>query len=303
MQRRHFLVSGLVMMAGCKRQPEHARVDPALASLIPADTLALAGLRLDLLKKTESWSRILPQEEKQRALGDFEKRTGINLSEEIHELVYCLGGKHPIALVRGKFANGGVANSGIEPQLKIEGGQKFPYKGYMLIGKEETAATFLNSSVVVAGTAAAIRDLIDVQAKGSAVPAGLLEMVKGLPPTAHFYVVSDKPKLPEGGIMGFKSLPIEPKLVSAFVDMSLGAKLKAQIDFAQDGDAKKLNDLLRAGMSLLRQMSRAEAPAVTKLFDSLVMTGEGTKWTAEGEVPLDVVREGVRMLDGMAGRV
>jgi hypothetical protein len=303
MQRRHFVLSGLVLAAGCKRQPEHARVDPALASLIPGDTLALAGLRLDLLKKTETYSKLLPEAEKKRVLGDFERRTGINLEDEIHEIVYCLGGKLPVALVRGKFTNGGVANSGLEPQLKIEGGQKFPYKGYMLIGKEETAATFLNSSVVVAGTAAALRDLIDVQAQGSQTPQGLVEMVKQLPPSSHMYMVSDRPKLPEGGVMGFRSLPLELKTVKAHVDMSVGAKLKVEIDFSREGDAKKLNDLVRAGMGLLRQMQKGEVSAEAKLLDSLVMTGEGMKWTAEGEVPLDVMREGLRRVDRMAGGV
>src|SRR5436190_3993219 len=107
MLSRRALLAAPFLITSCNRTPTHQRVDPALAPLIPADTTALAGIRVDNLKKTPAWAKLFPPNSPS-PFGAFEKRTGMDLRNSLYEVVYCLGGKHPVALVRGKFVDGGT---------------------------------------------------------------------------------------------------------------------------------------------------------------------------------------------------
>ena len=53
------LLAGLVSLAACgPTHPTSVHVDPALLTLVPRDTLMLAGMKLDAARKTPSYEKL-----------------------------------------------------------------------------------------------------------------------------------------------------------------------------------------------------------------------------------------------------
>lgn len=295
LSRRQLLLSPLLLLS-CNREITHQRVDPALAPLIPQDTTTLIGVRADNLRNTPAWDKLFPAQGP-ITLEALKKRTGLDLRTGMHEAVLCSGGKHRVALIRGKFVDGGITNAGIEPDLKLEGAQKLPYKGFSLIGREEEAVTFFNSSVAAAGRASALRSLIDSREIKNTVPQALLAMVETLPPESHIYVVSTSPSIPETGIGGVRSLPLSLKSAKAYLDFRSGAALQAEAVGASDADAKKLIDGLRGIISILRMTLKGEQKDLIGLLDAMQLYQEGAVVRIQANISLDAVLNGLKSLD------
>ncbi len=289
LSRRAALLAALGL-AACKREATHQRVDPALAPLIPAGTTTLIGVRVDNLRKTPAWAKLSPM------LNGLSKRTGLDVAQTVHEVVYCLGGKHRAALIRGKFVDGGPNNSGIEPQLKLEGAQKFPYKTHTLIGQEEFAATFFNESVVVAGRASALRAVIDGQALKHAVPEDLLAMATALPPEAYIYAVSNKPAIPEAGIAGVRSLPLTLKTATGYFDLRTAAALRIEAVGQSPADAQKLAEGIKAMVGLFRMTLKPAQTDMLAILDGLHYFQDGDKVKVDLDLPLDAA---LKLLEGL----
>jgi hypothetical protein len=246
--RRNFLAAlGGLSLAACKKAPETARVDPALAPLVPADATTVVGVRVDLLKKTPLWGQLAG-----RLLKGLGERTGMDVDREIYELVYCAGGKNPLALLRGKWTNGGIANSGLEPELKIPGGTKLPYKGFVFQGREDAAVVFFNSSVALAGKAAALRDAIDARNSQQSSDGALARQVAQLPHAAQVYLVSTKPELPAEGLAGLRSMPFRFRQLTAWMEVNEGVKVRAQGLTGSEAEAQQAMESMKGLWSLLR---------------------------------------------------
>ncbi|GEM_PF-1389745 len=297
LSRRRALLAPLLLF-GCKQEVKHQRVDAALAPLIPPDSTTLIGARIDNLRKTPAWDKLFPATGP-IALETLKKQTGLDLRTATHEVVYCLGGKHRVALIRGKFVDGGITNAGLEPDLKIEGAQKLPYKGFVLVGKEEEAVTFFNSSVAVLGRASALRSIIDNRQLKNSIPAGLIAMVETLPPESHFYIVSNAPTLPEGGIGGLQSLPLALKSAKGYLDARTGASFRAEAEGVSVEDAKKLLDGLRGISNLLRLTLKGEQKDLARMLDAVQFYQEGATVKMQAELSLDSLMNAFKSLDLM----
>ncbi|WP_155121469.1 hypothetical protein [Bryobacter aggregatus] len=295
LSRRATLLAGLGFF-GCGREGTHQRVDPALGPLIPSDTTTLVGIRLDHLRKTPAWKQLFP-DNAPSVLDGLAKKSGIDVKETVHEVLYCLGGRHRCGLIRGKFVDEGPNNSGMEPQLKMEGAQKFPYKGFTLIGKEEFAATFFNSSVVALGNAAAIRAIIDNNERKNAVPQALLNMVQALPVAANVYAVSTSPSIPEGGVGGVRSLPLTLKSAWAYADLTTTASIRAEGEGTTAEDAKKLVDAFKALTSLLRMTLKPAQKQMLTVLDSLQVVQDNAKVKLQADLPLETVLDLLKGID------
>jgi hypothetical protein len=291
LSRRNLLLAPLAL-AACKRSPTSQRVDPALAPLIPPDTTTLIGLRMDHLQKTPAWPLLFPAQG-EVALESLRRETGIDLLKGIYEILYCLGGRHRVVLLRGKFVDGGITNSGLEPQLNLPGAQKFPYKGFTFVGREEQAVTFFNSSVAAAGRASALRSLIDSRELKDAIPMALLDLVATLPPESHLYLASIAPALPEGGLAGLKSLPLSLSSLKAWVDFRTGAGLHAEAIGAADADAQKLLEGLRGLTSMLRLTLKSPQK---ELLDRLRFSTSGRSVLLDADLPLDALKQSLLSL-------
>jgi hypothetical protein len=163
-------------LAGCSAPPASPRVfvDPGLAPLIPPDTNLLAGLRVDLLGKYPTFALLAQQ----RAIKRFVEITGVNPAKDLWQVLVVSNGRDVLLLGRGKFANELMA-----PNVERYGraGGRFDYKGLSMVGNEQDAMVFINSSTTAIGPAPVLRALIDARALMHDVPARFAPLLAQIP--------------------------------------------------------------------------------------------------------------------------
>ncbi|MCC7153898.1 MAG: hypothetical protein IT161_04930 [Bryobacterales bacterium] len=286
-----------VLLAGCSRKPAaNARVDAALAPLIPADSVMLAGIRLDKLKDTPFYKtfvegRQIPQ------LEEFAKRTGLDPRRDLWEIVLASNGKSSVALVRGKF--GGMF--GQEPRFEGSGALRRNYKGYSLQGNQEAVVTFMNASVAVAGPPRSVEAIIDGRDDAKAnPPQALLDMVHQIPGTAQIWMVTTAggsliSALPQtGNLSNLARAAASLRQASLFADVSHGLDLKAYGDYPDAATAKQIHDALRGLIGIGRLSTKASQPDMLKFFDSITVTAHDAKVDVSIDAPFEVLEKLIR---------
>jgi hypothetical protein len=92
------LVVLLALAAGCGlRQPTSVVVDPALAALVPSDTVSLTGVKLDALRATPLYQKLIVP-----AIARFPKQDGVDLQKDVSELLAVSNGKDNAVFAKGK---------------------------------------------------------------------------------------------------------------------------------------------------------------------------------------------------------
>ncbi len=167
-------------LAGCSSTPKRVFIDPGLAPLIPPDTTVLAGMRVDLLAKHPAF-RILAQ---QRAVRRFVEITGIDPEKSLWQVLFVSNGRGGILLGRGKFANELMA-----PDVSRYGaaGGRFDYKGLSMVGNEQDAMLFFNSSTTAIGPAPALRALVDARPLMHDAPERFAALLAEIPLEAELW--------------------------------------------------------------------------------------------------------------------
>src|SRR5512139_2022000 len=98
-----FCAALALIPAGCKREPTSARVDAAIAPLLPPDVVLLAGLRLDKLQKTPFFEHYVKGEQALQYFREFQQRTGLDPRKDLWELDFAYSPKTRLVFARGKF--------------------------------------------------------------------------------------------------------------------------------------------------------------------------------------------------------
>ena len=150
-------------------------MDAALDTLVPGDTVLLVGTRLESLLKTPVYqkffaTRTIPQ------IDEFADRIGVDPRKDLWELLYVSNGKNGVLLGRGKFTE-----DEMEPHLEKNGGQRFGYKGFNLIGNDRGAVTLMNSTTAAVGEIPALEAFLDQRGKATGPPAPLRDLMKTHP--------------------------------------------------------------------------------------------------------------------------
>jgi hypothetical protein len=169
------LIAGLVLGA-CSGPPPAQRVfvDPGLAPLIPPDTTLLAGVRVDLLGKRPAFALLAQQ----RAIKRFVEITHVDPAKDLWQVLVVSNGKDVLLLGRGKFANELMA-----PDVQRYGkpGGRFDYNGLSMVGNEQDAMVFINSSTTAIGPAPVLRALVDARAQMRDVPVRFASLLSAIP--------------------------------------------------------------------------------------------------------------------------
>lgn len=182
---RRALLGATLLASGCgARRPESVTIDPALLSMVPKDSMALMGLRVEEIKKGANW----PLLKGQKALGSWldamQDKTGFDLRNDIYELLWSWNlDSQPLLFVRNR-----VNTMELEPTLKKQGIVRMAYKGYPMIGSPEYAALFLNTSAAVVGPTDRIQQLVDDRESGKLTPnPELRARMEALPGNTQFW--------------------------------------------------------------------------------------------------------------------
>jgi hypothetical protein len=298
--RRFAAVSLFVLLAsGCARQPaQSARVDPALAPLIPSDTLLLAGLRLDRIKETR-FHRVWVEGRKLAFLEQFAARTGLDPRRDIHELVLAFDGQSSLVLIRGKF--GGLF--GLEPAFKQPGLQRISYKGMYIVHTGQSGVLFMNSGAAAAGRLEDLKALVDRRDQPKEQPPqALLDLVRQAPGTSHAWAVTTGaarllPALPQSG--EFANLARMARAAGAMrlhIDLSGGFLLEAEARCATPDAAQQIRDTVRAAAAVARLRTPDNQPELLRLFDGIRPTAVGDSFLLRIEQPFDLMVAAVEQL-------
>ena len=101
---------------GCgPRTPPSVEIDPALARLVPGDTLALIGVKIDALRATPLYGKwVAPR------LDNLAKKRAVGLDKDVSELLLVSNGKNTVVFAKGKSSVFQLG-SGVPPPRSKDG--------------------------------------------------------------------------------------------------------------------------------------------------------------------------------------
>jgi hypothetical protein len=289
--RLAIIITAALAAVSCRPPNDGAvRVDPALATLVPADTTVLVGSRLDKLRDTalyrERFDKLpMPQ------LDKFAADTGLDPRRDVWELLFCSNGKDKgVLMVRGKFAP-----AELEPKLEREGAARTKYKSYSLFGDERTTMFFMNSSTALAGSTPVIKSVIDSHdSGGGGIPPLLVPLMKEIPRNAQFWaafsgVVVDMPFREDSNLGNINTMirSLENGYVAA--DLSQGLDLKAVGKCRTDEGAKQIHDALRGVIGIGRLSTPDNRPDLLKAFDGVKVEQQARAVIVTAQISQDLV--------------
>jgi hypothetical protein len=281
----------VILCAACSRQAQQGIgfIDPALATLTPADTTVLVGARLDKLRESATYQRHFANAHFP-ALDHFSQQTGLDPKKEVWEVLYASNGTDGILMTRGRFSP-----LDMEPRLQREGATRTSYRGYSLYGDEHSAVFFMNQTTALAGSTAALKRIVDAQNAGGdhGIPTGLLPLVRTIPPGAQFWAAFSSPKIglpvPNESNLGNVNTILRTVGNGTFyADLAGGLKARALLNFASDEQAKQMTDSIRALLALGRAAS-AKKPELLRAYDQIHLSQPPRSLEVSADVPQELV--------------
>jgi len=289
----------LLVLGGCQtKKSASLHIDPTLESLVPADTVMIAGANLDAIRATPVYNKLssrlpLPQ------LEEFSRQTGLDPRKDLSQVLSCGDGQHALLMARGKFRP-----ADLEARLKSNGATEFGYKSRRLLGNEQSAAVFLNDSTVLAGAAAELRSVIDHNPSSGGLPSSLAELLRSLPGNDQIYaaIIGGLDGLnlssPRSDLLGNLAQMIQAIDSAAVgIDLSQGVNLIAHVNSKTERDAKFVHDIVRGLVGFGRLNAPVDQPDLLKLYDAVQVTQQQTQTVIKADVPADQVD---RVLDLLA---
>ena len=263
-------------------------------TLVPADTVTLAGVRFDHLRQTPFYQKLLAIGPS-GGLGRFLWEAGLDPNADLWEGLIVWNGKDAAVMLRGKFSA-----MGLEPNIERSGVQRMPYKGYMLIGDEQLAVTFLNPSTAAAGRAAILRSILDHRSESTGLPKRLEERVKTIEPENQFWAVAIG-GLPVPADADLGNWGNFARVLERIAGITIGAVVGDGVVLAARGqcsspaDAETLETALRGLLGLAR-LSMRDRPALVSLSETIAISRLETTVELHADIPADLLD---RLLDEM----
>jgi len=255
---------GLLLLAGCgARTPDHVPIDPALSTLVPPDTVFLAGVRVDDLRQTAGFDALLAATAP-AALWQFVRDTELEPAEDLWEVLFASNGSDGVLMVRGRFSE-----TGLEPRFEREGTRRIPYRGYMMIGDEQAAVLFMNATTALLASTDLLQSVVDGRDSYKGIPEALQERVNAIDPASQIWAVADGQWQPDRpGVGNWSSIL---RIVSRVNGLTMAATVNGnfsavvQADCSSEQEAQNLLSSVNALLTLAR-FSAADNPAAATLL-------------------------------------
>ncbi|HTS49036.1 MAG TPA: hypothetical protein VMH05_13895 [Bryobacteraceae bacterium] len=275
-------------LAGCQpKKPGLLHIDPALESLVPQDTVFVAGANLDAIRDTTVYRELLSRAPLPQ-LDDFARQTGLDPRKDLSQILSCSNGKRGLLMARGKFNR-----KDLEARLEQQGAKPISYKNHRLFGNENQAIMFLSDSTAVAGPTPDLRSILDGRTKGG-LPAPLRDLLRTLPPSDQIYAALN------GSLSGLNiAAPENSNLANIMqalrsvnsatlgMDLSNGLQLMAAVTCNTERDAKFVHDLLKGIIGLGRLNTPDNQPEMLKLYDAIQVTQKQTRTEVQANISQD----------------
>jgi len=284
---RNSLLIAALALAGCSPLPTETSVfiDPQFASLVPADTTLLVGLRVENLVKTPIYQKYLSGG-KITIVDRIARSTGINAEKSLWNLMLVSNGKQSYVLGRGKFADELMA-----PDFSKKGVRRFGYQGFTLFGDDQQAMLMVNSSTIAVADTPTLRWLVDQRSSLTGLPQRLTALTKEIPRQTQFW----------GAYLGGPvDLPLTGNLQNVNKVLGLVSQGTFYFDFADilkgtltgvaanPQDAQQVHDGLQGFLGLGRMMNPKTRPELARVFDGIQVVQEGNRVSVKIAEPEDL---------------
>jgi hypothetical protein len=276
-------------LAGCQaKKSASLHIDPTLESLVPTDTVMVAGVNVDAIRETSVYQKLLtrlplPQ------LEEFSHQTGLDPRKDLSQILSCWDGRHGLLMARGKFRP-----ADLEARLKSNGATQFGYKKYRLFGNEQNAIVFLNDSTVLAGPANELRSVIDRGQSTSGLPPALAELLRALPGNDQIYaaliggIEGLELVVPKADVLGNAAQLLQAVDSAALgMDLSKGLDAIARVNSKTERDAKFVHDMVRGLVGFGRLNAPDNQPELLKLYDAIQVTQQQTLTVVKADITAD----------------
>lgn len=273
--RLKIAIVSILALAACSKKDTGPRVDPALSTLVPADTTLLIGVRVEDLMKTQVYQKYLAN----RTIGpieEFARRTGLDPRKDLWEVLLISNGQEQVVLGRGKFSNEA------EPRLEWEraGAKRTNYRGFTMIGDDETSVLLLGPTLAGVGDTAGLKRIVDTRDKTNGPPAVLAERMKEILPAAMVWSVFagvpiKLPPNPSANLGNLYKVLASLESGSLYFDLQSGISGKASGITPAERNGKELYDTLRGVVGLARVMTDKGDPSMQRVLDGLRITQDG----------------------------
>jgi hypothetical protein len=261
-----------IALAGCQaKKSASLHIDPALESLVPTDTVAVAGANLNAVRATPVYQKLLAR---------FRVPQVENFKDQ-SQVLFCWDGKRGLYLARGTFRTADL------PRLT--------YKNRSMFGTEQNAILQFNDSIVIAGPAAELRSIIDNKAAGGLPPA-LADLLRTLPASDQIYAALTggleelKLPVPRAGNLGnvIEALRSVDTAVLG-MDLTNGLSLLARTNSKTERDAKFVHDMLKGLVGFGRLNTPDNQPELLKLYDAIHIDQQQNQTQVTADIPADQV--------------
>lgn len=281
---RWLLLSLVLMIPACTPKPPamEVKIDPALKTLVPADTVLMAGARVEALLKTPLFQQYLA-DLRVPPTTEFTRRTGIDPRKDLWELLFISNGHDGVLLGRGKFPD--------QELLKPQGAeQRFVYKGYSMLGDERAAILFVSPSAAALGAVPALHSLVDQSAKSKGPPEPLAARLKDIPPDSQLWAAytGGTVKLPfedNSNLANLNRLLIGAQSATAYVDLSIGLKATGETTYSSGPAAQQAHDTLQALVSFGRLSLRSGQEDLAAALDRIQVTQDQQRVKVTVDLP------------------
>jgi len=292
-----------ILMAGCgscgRTSKRGIYVDPAFGPLVPPDTRLMAGVRLDKVRETPLYKKLNNSLDLQRHLDLFSQRTGLDPRKDLWQVLLVSNGTQNLVFARGRFTEGEM-----EPKLGALGSQRQQYKDYTLIGNPQTSVVFLNPGVAVAGSQAALKNLIDHRAEYRELPPTFSRKLASMPAEDQVWAVDNgvlrqsQSNAPDSTGMRsmLSNLAGFVKTSSVGVHITDSAAIKSEIDCVSPEGAQRVRDALKGAVGLARLNTRSDQMGMLRLYDAIKVEQKDTKVTIDADVSSDLIEQFLKML-------
>jgi hypothetical protein len=279
----------LLFAASCSHPRQAVFIDPALATLTPPDTTLLVGARLDKLRESATYQRHFA-DLRFPALDRFVQETGLDPKKDLWEILYASNGSNSVLMTRGRFSP-----ADLEPRIQREGVTRTSYRGYTLIGDDNSSIFFMNQSTALAGSTPALMRIIDRQNGGLSygIPGSLMDLVRTLPRDSQFWAVftgnTARLPVPDSSNLGnLNSLLRTVASGTLAADFRQGLNARAVVACVSDADAKQMAGSLQGLLSIARATA-SKKPDAVRAFDTIHVGQNQRNVELSADVPQDLV--------------